>query len=350
MNDEVICFLKKEIKKKNIPGLVIKVTQKNDVLLKKALGWRIDFNNEKEPMQLDTVFDLASLTKVVATLPAILKLVDSGVISLKDPVFRYLPEFKKNNKEKITLFNLLTHTSGLPSYKRFHLEDLNRKNIANLISQDNLIYPTDSKVIYSDLGFILLSEIIKKVTTLNISEFTKQEIFNPLEMLETEFKPNFSMNRYAATEYEKSIESYKLGTVHDENAEVFGGISGHAGLFSTADDLSKFAKMIENNGAYKNKRILSERIIKLSRKNLTKSKGVPRGLGWQLKPTNTKINTNGYFSEESYGHTGFTGTSIWFDPTQKINVILLTNRVHYGRQVSIDPLRIGLYQIINKHV
>lgn len=349
MKEEVLFLLQEEIENKHLPGVAIKVSHKNTTILEEALGWRIDSNDEKEKMQLDTVFDLASLTKVVATLPAVLKLIDNGLISLGDSVNKFLPKFASNNKKQVTVLNLLTHTSGLVSHMNFYKNNLSREEIFNLIYREELKYSVSSKVIYSDLGFMLLSNLVEEVTTQNFNDFVQREIFDPLEMKETGFSPNFSNDRYAATEYDDRINSYKLGVVHDENTEALGGVSGHAGLFSTLEDLSHFTSMIENNGIYKNKEILSSASIKLSRENFTKNKSEFRGLGWQLK-TGSNTSCGDYFSEKSYGHTGFTGTSIWFDPTIDLNVILLTNRVHYGRKMDIQHIRPRLHNVIRKYI
>lgn len=348
MKEKIIEFLQNEIDKKHIPGAVIQVNHKGKIILEEALGWRIDFEKDREAMQLDTVFDLASLTKVVATLPSILKLLDEGEIALNDTVSHFIPEFTINNKSEITLLNLLTHTSGLKSHRRFYQEKLSKSEIFEEIYKEELEYNTASKVIYSDLGFILLSKIIEIVTQSKFDEFATKEIFEPLEMNETTFLPKFPPERYAATEFDPSIDAYKLGVVHDENANVLGGISGHAGLFSTLSDLNHYISMQENEGIFNGKRILSQNVIQLAQKNFTSSLNEMRGLGWQLK-TNSETSCGDYFSDQSFGHTGFTGTSIWMDPEVDLSVILLTNRVHYGREPHVLRLRPRLHNIIRQH-
>lgn len=348
MKEKVIDFLQNEINKKHIPGAAIQVNHKGKSILKEALGWRIDFEEECEPMQLDTVFDLASLTKVVATLPSILKLLDEGEIGLNDTISHFIPEFSLNNKAEITLLNLLTHTSGLKSHRRFYQENLNKEEIFEEIYKETLEYEPGTKVVYSDLGFILLSKIVEIVTQSKFEEFVTKEIFEPLEMNETTFLPKFPADRYAATEFAPSINTYKLGVVHDENANALGGISGHAGLFSTLSDLNNYVSMLENKGIFDGKRVLSENAIQLSKKNLTSSLNEMRGLGWQLK-TDSETSCGDYFSKKSFGHTGFTGTSLWIDPEVDLSVILLTNRVHYGREPYILRLRPRLHNIIRQH-
>ena len=347
MRDKVIEFLQREVELNHIPGAVIHVSHKGNVVMQEAVGNRAVFP-EKAPMQLDTVFDLASLTKVVATLPALLKLMDDGEIRLDDRVSFFLPEFGQQGKEELTIRHLLTHTSGLPSHIEYFKENLNTEQILNRIYNQELVYPTGEKVVYSDLGLITLYKIVETVTGEKFTEFVGREIFAPLEMHETGFNPGFEQERYAVTEFSETLQVYKSGIVHDENTESMGGISGHAGLFSTVSDLAKFTQMIENNGVYNGKRILSEVALHLSRKNYTGFDMEHRGLGWILKSP-TYSSCGDYFSESSYGHTGFTGTSIWFDPEVDLHVILLTNRVHFGRKPPILRLRPRLHNIIRSN-
>ena len=345
--EKVIELLQKEIDQRHIPGAVLQINHKGKTVVEEALGWRIDFEDDREPMQLNTVFDVASLTKVVATLPATLKLMDEGELTLSDTVAHFIPEFAKSNKSEITIQNLLTHTSGLTSHRRFYKENLKKNEIYKEIYKETLHYPTDSKVVYSDLGLILLSRIIEIITEMSFEEFVDREIFKPLEMTETSYLPRFSNERYAATEFSEKLNTYKIGTVHDENTDALGGISGHAGLFSTVSDLNKFALMIENDGVLNGKRILSKHATQLSKKNFTVSLNEARGLGWQMKGQNF-ASCGDYFSGASYGHTGFSGTSIWFDPEIDLNVILLTNRVHYGREPHILRLRPRVHNVIRQ--
>ncbi len=288
MREKVLAFIQKEIDLEHIPGAVIHVSHKGKVILEEAMGNRVIYPKES-PMRLDTVFDLASLTKVVATLPAFLKLIDDGEIRLDDPVAYFLPEFAQNGKEDITLRQLLTHTSGLPSHKQYYLENLSTDQILESIFVETLEYLPGSKVIYSDLGLITLYKVIETITDEKFERFVKKEFFTPLEMFETGFNPSFEKERYAATEYDEKRKEYKVGIVHDDNTDSMGGISGHAGLFSTINDLKNYTTMIENNGVYKGKRVLSEAVLGLSRKNFTPFDNEYRGLGWILKSPNPVI-------------------------------------------------------------
>ncbi len=327
---EVIEFLQNEINQKHIPGAVLQVSHKGQAQIKRALGFRIDYENEQQPMEIDTIFDIASLTKVVATLPSVLKLIDDKQLKLSDSISSLLPEFSQNNKESVTVEHLLTHTSGLPSHRKFYKENLSKDEIFNAIMGEKLISKPGIAVNYSDLGFMLLGKIVETVIQNPFEKFATDEIFKPLGMNETSFRPDFPQTRYAATEYNEALQTYKIGAVHDNNAEAMGGISGHAGLFSTLADLSHFVQMIENDGVYQGNRILSAEIVRQSKQNFTSSLNENRGLGWQLGSEKSSPFSTA-FPDSAYGHTGFTGTSLWFDPKLELSIILLTNRVHYGR-------------------
>lgn len=347
MKQRVLDFLQREIQLNHIPGAVIYVSHQGECVLEEAIGNAVVLPN-KEPMAVNTVFDLASLTKLVATLPSILTLVEKGTLHLDDRVSHFLPDFERYGKSSITIKHLLTHTSGLPAHREYFLENLSTEQILKRIYDEQLVAPIGEKVIYSDLGFITLYKLVETVTNESFQDYVKREIFDKLEMTETAFNPTFERSRYAATEYSEKLNDYKHGIVHDDNTESMGGISGHAGLFSTVHDLSKFTRMIENNGMYKEERVLSKASIELSRKNFTAFSHEYRGLGWILKsPTHSSCGD--LFSASSYGHTGFTGTSIWFDPEIMLHVILLTNRVHFGRKDHILRLRPRLHNIIRAH-
>lgn len=347
MKDKVLDFLQKEIESEHIPGAVIHVSHHGETVLEEAIGNR-SLQPSESPMKIDTVFDLASLTKVVGTLPAILMLIDRGELRLDDPVAHFLPDFAQHGKEAITIKHLLTHTSGLPAHKQFYLEGLTTAQIVERICAETLEYPTGSKVIYSDLGLIMVYQIIEAVTGERIENFLLREIFEPLGMSETGYNPSFDRNRYAPTEYNEKLRDYKHGIVHDDNTESMSGISGHAGLFSTLPDLQNYVSMIENGGVYKGKRILSQSSLELSRNNFTPFDSEYRGLGWVLKSP-ALASCGDLFSNGSYGHTGFTGTSIWIDPQVGLSVILLTNRVYYGRKPHMIRLRPRLHNVIRAY-
>ncbi|MFC4803221.1 serine hydrolase domain-containing protein [Neobacillus sp. GCM10023253] len=347
MERRILDFLQNEVDQEHIPGAVIHVSFQGETILQEAVGYRVIYPS-KEPMQRNTVFDLASLTKVTATLPIVLKLMEAGKWHLDDKVARFLPEFGKRGKSEITIKNLLTHTSGLAAHYEYFRENLTTEQILEKIVQDELVAGIGEKVIYSDLGFITLYKLIETVTDVPFEEYVKRELFDKLDMNETGFRPRFERERYAATEYSDKLNDYKHGIVHDDNTESMCGISGHAGLFSTIEDLANYASMIENEGVFNGNRILSKQSLQIARRNFSTFSHEFRGLGWILKSPNLS-SCGDLFSESSYGHTGFTGTSIWFDPEIQLHVILLTNRVHFGRKDPILRLRPRLHNIIRSH-
>ncbi|MEX2104173.1 MAG: serine hydrolase domain-containing protein, partial [Bacilli bacterium] len=234
---KVLNFLQKEIDAGHIPGATIHVSYQNEVVMQGAIGNRV-VHPSPLPMELNTVFDLASLTKVIATLPAILRLLEEGEIRLDDAIVSYFPAFAQHGKENVRIYHLLTHTSGLPPHKPFFEEGLSTEEVIQRICNEQLVAPLGEKVIYSDLGLITLYLIIEKITGQPFAEFVKKEIYDPLDMIDTGFNPSFERSRYAATEFSEKLNDYKQGIVHDENTESMGGVSGHAGLFSTVSDLA----------------------------------------------------------------------------------------------------------------
>lgn len=348
LREKVLTFLEREITAANIPGACISVSRNSQMIVKECIGSRT-LHPSPQPVEEATIYDLASLTKVVATLPALLKLLGEGAFHLKDRVSYFLPRFGNNGKEEIRIEHLLTHTSGLAAHRRFYLENITKGQIIERICADTLVEEPGKRVIYSDLGFILLARIIEEISQQSFESFVDQYIFKPLDMKETGFNLSLPKERFAATVYSDELHDFKYGIVHDENAEAIGGVSGHAGLFSTLNDLTKFASMIENEGAYNQKGILDKSVLDLARTNFTPYDREGRGLGWQLQSEGA-LASGDLLSRQTYGHTGYTGTSIWFDPLSKITVILLTNRVHAKNQNGILRLRPRLHNLIHSHL
>jgi CubicO group peptidase (beta-lactamase class C family) len=343
LEKKVLTFLQKEIDLGSIPGAAIYVSYGGKKILEHSIGFRT-FSPQNIPVERNTIYDLASLTKVIATTPAILQLIDRGELHLQDKISRFFPEF---NQAPITIEHVMTHTSGLPAHRPYYKERLNLNQIMARISSENLVHSPGKKVIYSDLGFILLTGLIEKVIGQPFEKYTKKEIFQRLNMNETGFNLPFEKDRFAATEYSSGIGDYKYGVVHDENAESMGGVSGHAGLFSTIQDLAKFTAMIENGGFFNGRQIVSHASVRLSKRNFTPFASEGRGLGWQINHQGASCGD--LFSPLSYGHTGFTGTSIWFDSTIQLHVILLTNRVHGENQEAILRLRPRIHNLIRSY-
>ena len=326
---KAVSFLHQSIENHEIPGAVALVKFQGEAILETSLGY--SHFDRKIEMSTDTIFDLASLTKVCATLPAILVLCEAGEISFDDKVSRFLPHF---SNETISIKNLLTHTSGLPPFLDFYSKKFTTQEAVKVICQFAPFIKPNEQVIYSDLNFILLGHIVGKITGLPLNQFVEEAIYRPLGMKNTFYNPDhISKETIAATEYNEEIQDYSWGVVHDENARNFGGISGHAGLFSNAHDLSLYTDLFMGSTSAP---ILSPFTIEKTLHNYTKMIGEGRGIGWQL---NTDGGAGDLFPATGFGHTGFTGTSIWMDRLSQLSIILLTNRVHFGRKDHIIRIR-----------
>ncbi|WEG14732.1 serine hydrolase [Pullulanibacillus sp. KACC 23026] len=337
--NQVDHLLQRMVNENQLPGAVYSVFNAEATLLENAIGW--SHKDLPIKMTIDTVFDLASLTKVTATLPSILLLIEEGVIDLDDPIRYFYPEAVSTT---LTIKHLLTHTSGLtwhiPFFKYNWTKEQVKKHI--LTSGAN----PGREIIYSDLNFILLGFLVEDLTGHSLDVFSRNNVFLPLDMNETVFNPKCAKERIAPTEFRPEKKTYDWGTVHDENAHQLGGVSGHAGLFATLFDLKKYVRMFLKQGADGDgKQFLSRSTIKTSQRNFTKDLSLNRGLGWQL--VDSCDSPLGYFfSPKSFGHTGFTGTSIWIDPEQEIGLILLTNRVHISREVNMNRIRRLFHNVV----
>jgi CubicO group peptidase (beta-lactamase class C family) len=309
------------------PGAVALIGKGNRVAAQEAYGHAMLVPEVRE-MREDTLFDLASLTKPIATATSVMILIDRGIMRLDDPAVLFIPEFGRNGKESITIRELLTHTSGLPASEPFYLSCSSYDEVISAVCNVSLEYSPGEEYLYSDLGYMILGEIVRMVSGERLDVFARENIFGPLGMRNTTFNPQ-SKERCAATELCPWRGGVIVGEVHDENAYAMGGASGHAGLFSTASDLFTFAQMMLNGGQYRGKRILSTGAVRAMTREQTHGKG-DYGFGWMMK-SDTYSSGGDLLSESSYGHTGFTGTSIWIDPEAELVVILLTNRVHPTR-------------------
>ena len=314
------------------PGAVVLIAR-SGMIVKHASYGSASETPDQRPMTPATIFDLASLTKVVVTVPLVLQLVERDLWRLDDSLQRFLPEF---NEPAITIKHLLTHTAGLPPWANLFWLGQGKEKVLEQIYENrwpiaSALFPPGQRVIYSDLGFILLGAAIEKVTGMQLGRLAREWIFTPLGMKETMFNPPDELrSRIAATENDPERGGILIGTVHDENAWAMGGVSGHAGLFSTAVDLAAYARILINRGSYKDARILSSRSVELMTSLQTEGLNESRGLGWLLQAENS-FSAGDMLSESAFGHTGFTGTSLWIDPHYELIVILLTNRVHPTR-------------------
>jgi uncharacterized protein YbbC (DUF1343 family) len=317
-----------------IPGGVLLIGHDGQVVYRKAFGMR-SLEPTREPMTTDTIFDIASMTKCIATATSVMQLVQQGKIRLNDTVATYLPEFSKNGKENITLRQLLTHFSGLKEDLDLKPAWHGRAAAYQMAMDAQPAFPPGSRFLYSDVNFETLGFVVEKVSGLALNEYASRNIFEPLGMRDTRFLPPQQwLSRIAPTEYDGEHHMMR-GTVHDPTASRMGGVAGHAGLFSTADDLSKFAEDMLIGF-----HVLSAMSVeKMSTPQQPPTASVLRGLGWDIDSPFSS-NRGDFLPVGSFGHTGYTGTSIWIDPVTKTYIILLTNSVHpHGRNASIVSLR-----------
>ncbi|MFZ1928415.1 MAG: serine hydrolase [Candidatus Sulfotelmatobacter sp.] len=307
----------------NIPGAVLLVGHNGHVIYRKAYGNRA-LEPRREPMTLDTIFDLASLTKVIATTTAVMQLVEQGKVRLNDPVAKYLPEFAQNGKDDVTIRQLLTHYSGLAPDLDLKTPWEGKDTAYRMAFAETPQDPPGSRFSYSDINFIMLGALVERVSGESLDEYCERHIFLPLKMMHTRFLPPAAWRaKIAPTQYDEN-EHMLRGVVHDPTARRMGGVAGHAGLFSTADDLAKFAQTLLNGGGG----ILSPLSVeKMTQPEQPPSAPVLRGFGWDIDSPFSS-NRGDLLPIGSYGHTGFTGTSIWIDPTTQTYIILLTNAVH----------------------
>ncbi len=342
-------IIEQAIANDELPGAVLLVGHRGLILHRKAYGSRAVLP-AREPMTVDTVFDLASLTKVVATTSAVAKLIEQGKIRLNDPVARYIPEFATNGKEQVTIRQLATHTGGLRPIPKLPDDWMGADAVLQAIYSDTLTAPPGARFVYSDCDFIVLGELVRRVSGLPLDQFVEQNIFKPLGMTHTRFRPPTEwLPRIAPTEEIDLPEGAKAGSgkgrvlrgvVHDPRARGMGGVAGHAGLFSTAADLAVFARMLLADGVGpKGKRIFAAATVeKITTPQTPPWSPTLRGIGWDIDSTYSAPRGE-LFPVGSFGHTGFTGTAIWIDPGSKTFVILLANSVHpYGRP-AISSLR-----------
>jgi CubicO group peptidase (beta-lactamase class C family) len=298
------------------------------------------------------MFDLASLTKVISTAPSVMKLVEKGRISLDAPASRYLPELKKYGKGSITIRQLLTHYSGITSCltvrQRYGKDGsvLPPAQILKKIYGARMDSRPGTKFEYSDLGYIILGKIVERVSGKPLDKFARTEIYEPLGMLDTSYCPPAEKLPRIAAYSEVSPGEYLRGSVHDPLAKCLDGVSGNAGLFSTVGDLARFAQMFIDNGAQGKTRIFREKTVKMMTSVQTpKGKENLRGFGWDIDTSYTFMKGS-FFSGKSYGHIGFTGTSLWIDPEIKTYVILLTNRPALTEYNYVRNLRRRLSNIV----
>ena len=326
--DQIDALAQEGLDKKRMPGCVVMVGRDGKIVFHRAYGHR-----QLEPtaveMDKDTVFDMASITKPVATATSVMILLEQGKIRLRDKVTQYIPEFGNSGKENITVTQLLTHQAGFVPDNALNDYKGGRKTSFQNIYKLDTMYDPGTRFVYSDVGFILLDDLIQRQSGQTVAEFSKQHIFEPLGMSETGYLPNDDLRARAATT-ESREDRWMQGEVHDPRAYRMGGVAGHAGLFSTADDLAVYAQMMLNGGHYGGQRILSRSTVELMTREfkiIEDQKVSIRGLGWD-KLTGYSSNRGENMSSRAFGHGGFTGTVLWIDPAVDLFFIFLSNRVH----------------------
>ena len=342
-----------------LPGAVVLVGRGDAVVFRKAYGSRA-IEPAREPMTVDSIFDLASVTKVVATTTAVMKLLEDGQIRLTDSVATYIPEFGKYGKARITLRDLLTHMSGLRPDLDLADDWTGSEKAIELASAETPTAPPGRRFVYSDIDFLLLGEVVSRVAKMPLDAFVRARVFKPLGMADTMFTPPAALAaRIAPTEWctpsamqvcglasTGAAKTMLRGVVHDPTARRMGGVAGHAGLFGTAQDLSVFCRMLLAGGIYDGARILSPLSVARMTSPATPA-GEPnvRGLGWDLD-SSYSANRGELLPLGSFGHTGYTGTSIWIDPETRVFVVFLSNRVHPDGKGDVTPLRAEVATIV----
>lgn len=361
-------LIEKDISDKKLPGAVVIVGHKGKIVYRKAFGNR-SLVPTPEKMTVDTIFDVASLTKPIATATSVMILVEQGKLRLNDTIGKFIPEIEDENAKKVTILQLLTHVSGYRPDFDLGEKWAGRDGMLAALKKEKLRYFPGTRFVYSDIGFIVLAEIVQRVSGFDVDEFTFQNLRKPLNLNDTGFaklggSANFfggKQSRIAPTENVRGQQNYLgskfegseveanrilRGEVHDPTAFRMNGIAGHAGLFSTADDLARYCQMILNGGILNGKRILSaQTVAKMTAPYVVSETGDTRGLGWDMN-TSFSQNRGELFPLGSFGHTGFTGTSVWLDRVSNTFVVFLSNRVHPDGKGDVTPLRAKISTVV----
>ena len=330
-----------------LPGAVVVVGHGGRVVYEKAFGQRA-LVPEREPMTLDTIFDAASLTKVVATTTSVMLLVEEGRLRLSDRAAAFIPEFARYGKGDITIRHLLTHTSGLRPDVDLSFEWVGYDEALRLAAEEVLVAPPDQRFVYSDIGFFVLGEIVARVAGMPFDRFARTRVFEPLGMTDTQFTPPAALRaRIAPTETctpygwpcDGPGASMLRGVVHDPTARRMAGVAGHAGMFTTARDLARFATMVLGGGALEGRRLLAPlTVARMTAPSSPAGVAGVRGLGWDMD-TSYSSNRGELLPPGSFGHTGFTGTSLWIDPATGSFVVFLSSRLHPHGKGDVTSLR-----------
>ena len=364
--NQIDALVAKDIADKKLPGAVVLVGHKGKIVFRKAYGNRA-LVPAVEKMTVDTIFDVASLTKPIATATSVMILIEQGKLRLNDTVGRFIPEIQDENAKRITIQQLLTHVSGYQPDFDLREKWTGREGMLQALYKEKLRSAPGTRFVYSDIGFIVLGEIIERVSENYLDKFTSDSIFISLKAPKTGFYGGVSVadlvygNLIAPTENIKGQQNYLgakfeggeregnrilRGEVHDPTSFRMNGVAGHAGLFSTADDLARFCQMLLNGGTLDGKRILSaQTIARMTAPVVVSEDGATRGLGWDMN-TSFSSNRGDLFPLGSFGHTGFTGTSVWIDRVSQTFVVFLSNRVHPDGKGDVTPLRSRIATVV----
>ncbi len=323
--------LERHVARGTTPGCVAVLLRREGMAASWAVG-RHTYEADARPVRVDDIYDLASLTKIIATTTVGLSLYSEGALDLDKPVSAVIPEFAGDGREGVTVRHLMAHCSGLPAHVRFFESCHSKEEVLAAVCRTPLKYATGADSIYSDLGFILLGAILERLTDKSLEQLTQERVIGPLEMLETGYMPSSDLLPRIPPTEEEGFWRHRLihGEVHDSNAAAMGGIAPHAGLFGKASDLARFLRAMLCGGELEGHKHFSEKDLALFAGRAEIVEGSSRALGWDT-PSETGSSAGAHFSPHSFGHTGFTGTSVWADPERDLGVVLLTNRVHPSR-------------------
>jgi serine-type D-Ala-D-Ala carboxypeptidase len=316
-------ILEEAIATRAFPACSVAVTLQGKLIVHKAFG-RFTYESSSSAVSSDSIFDLASITKVVATTAMAMILYERGVLDLEAPVSAIIPEFALGDaaRAEVTLRMLLAHSSGLPAYEKLFLQAKTREELVNAALATGLTCKPGTRAEYSDIGFIIMGIALEHLAYEALDVFCQREVFGPLAMSHTTFNPGKALHEIIPPAADDRSFRHRIiqGEVQDENASVLGGVAGHAGLFSTAEDIARFAHGMVNGGYP----ILRPDTVQLFTRRESAPEGTSRALGWDTPSSPSQ--SGRYFGPRSFGHLGYTGTSLWIDPDRQLSITLLTNR------------------------
>lgn len=337
------------IAEKKLPGAVVLVGHRGRVIYRRAFGRR-SVEPDIEPMTVDTIFDLSSLTKTVATATSIMILLERGKLRLNDPLVRFVPEMRDSRARRVTVQQLLTHTSGFPTQLDLHRSWSGREGALKELTQQTCSPPPGTQFRYSDVNYIALGFVVETLTDQTLASFSRDNIFAPLGIEKTTLfcPPPELVPSIAPTEWRGN--RMLRGAVHGAQTERMGGIAGHGGLFSRADDLARYCQMILDGGSWGGKSILSPlTVARMTAPTVVSAEGSTRGLGWDIEST-IAMSRGEFFPLGSFGHTGYAGVSLWIDPSSQTYVILMSNMVHPDGTGDVKSLRARIFSIVASHL